>query len=124
MDLGIKNKTALVTGASIGIGRGIALALGTEGVRLALVARRENLLKEVASEIIAKGGPEPALIVQDFMAEDAAQKIADAALAKLGTVDIIINNAGGSRPFKVDASEQLDRKSTRLNSSHSQISYA
>src|SRR5688572_9841979 len=115
MDLGIRNKAALVTGASIGIGRGIALALGSEGVRLALVARRENLLKEVASEIIAKGGPEPALIVQDFMAEDAAQKIADAALAKLGTVDIIINNAGGSRPFKVDASEQLWNEAITLN---------
>jgi 3-oxoacyl-[acyl-carrier protein] reductase len=115
MDLGIKNKAALVTGASIGIGRGIALALGGEGVRLALVARRENLLKEVASEIVAKGGPTPVLIVQDFMAEDAAQKIADAALAKLGTIDIIINNAGGSRPFKVDASEQLWNEAITLN---------
>jgi 3-oxoacyl-[acyl-carrier protein] reductase len=115
MDLGIKGKTALVTGASIGIGRGIAVALGTEGVRLALVARRDNLLQDVASEIVAKGGPEPALIVQDFMAEDAAQKIADTALANLGTVDIIVNNAGGSRPFKVDASEQLWNEAITLN---------
>lgn len=115
MDLGIKGKTALVTGASIGIGRGIALALGTEGVRLALVARRDNLLQEVAGDIIAKGGPAPVLIVQDFMAEDAAQKIADTALAKLGTVDIIVNNAGGSRPFKVDASEQLWNEAITLN---------
>ena len=44
MDLQLNGKTALVTGASIGIGRGIALALGREGVRLALVARRANLL--------------------------------------------------------------------------------
>lgn len=115
MNLGIKDKTALVTGASIGIGRGIALALGTEGVRLALVARRDNLLKEVANEIVAKGGAEPTLIVQDFMAEDAAQKIADTALAKLGTVDIVVNNAGGSRPFKVDASEQLWNEAITLN---------
>jgi 3-oxoacyl-[acyl-carrier protein] reductase len=115
MNLGIKDKTALVTGASIGIGRGIALALGTEGVRLALVARRDNLLQEVAGEIIAKGGPAPVLIVQDFMAEDAAQKIADTALAKLGTVDIVVNNAGGSRPFKVDASEQLWNEAITLN---------
>lgn len=115
MNLGIKDKTALVTGASIGIGRGIALALGTEGVRLALVARRDNLLQEVAREIVAKGGAEPALIVQDFMAEDAAQKIADTALVKLGTVDIVVNNAGGSRPFKVDASEQLWNEAITLN---------
>ena len=56
MDLQIKGKTALVTGASIGIGRGIALALGREGVRLALMARRSHLLEEVAGEIVAAGG--------------------------------------------------------------------
>ena len=44
MDLRLKDKTGLVTGASSGIGRGIALALGAEGVRLALVARREERL--------------------------------------------------------------------------------
>jgi 3-oxoacyl-[acyl-carrier protein] reductase len=115
MDLKIKGKTALVTGASMGIGRGIALALGTEGVRLALVARRGNLLEEVAKEIVAKGGPQPVLIVQDFMAEDAPQKIADTALDKLGSVDIIINNAGGSRPFKVDASEETWNEAITLN---------
>jgi 3-oxoacyl-[acyl-carrier protein] reductase len=115
MNLKIKGKKALVTGASMGIGRGIALALGTEGVRLALVARRGNLLQELASEIVAKGGPEPVLIVQDFMAEDAAQNIADKALAKLGAVDIVVNNAGGSRPFKVDASEQIWTEAMTLN---------
>lgn len=115
MNLKIKGKKALVTGASMGIGRGIALALGTEGVRLALVARRGNLLQELASEIVAKGGPEPVLIVQDFMADDAAQNIADKALAKLGAVDIVVNNAGGSRPFKVDASEQIWTEAMTLN---------
>ncbi len=115
MNLKIKGKKALVTGASMGIGRGIALALGTEGVRLALVARRGNLLQELASEIVARGGPEPVLIVQDFMAEDAAQTIADKALAKLGAVDIVVNNAGGSRPFKVDASEQTWNEAMTLN---------
>ena len=115
MNLKIKGKKALVTGASMGIGRGIALALGAEGVRLALVARRGNLLQELASEIVARGGPEPVLIVQDFMAEDAAQTIADKALAKLGAVDIVVNNAGGSRPFKVDASEQTWAEAMTLN---------
>ena len=56
MDLGLKGRTALVTGASIGIGRGIALALAAEGVRLALMARRRNLLEEVAAEINNAGG--------------------------------------------------------------------
>ncbi len=55
MDLRIEGKTALVTGASIGIGRGVALGLAREGVRLALVARRAELLEEVAAEVVAAG---------------------------------------------------------------------
>ena len=51
MDLGIRGKTALVTGASMGIGRGIATALAREGVRLAVVARRRNLLEELEKEL-------------------------------------------------------------------------
>lgn len=115
MDLQIKGRKALVTGASMGIGRGIALALGAEGVQLALVARRGNLLEEVAAEIVNKGGPAPALIVQDFLTADAAQTIAEAALSKLGGVDIIVNNAGGSRSFKVDAAEDQWTEAMTLN---------
>jgi 3-oxoacyl-[acyl-carrier protein] reductase len=55
LNLGIAGKTALVTGASKGIGRSIALALGAEGVRLAIVARRQKLLEEVAEELTAGG---------------------------------------------------------------------
>ena len=68
MDLNLKGKTALVTGASIGIGRGIALALAREGVRLAIVARRAKLLEELAGEIVAAGGAKPVLIVEDLVA--------------------------------------------------------
>ena len=71
MDLGIAGKTGLVTGASTGIGRGIALALAAEGVRLAIAARRRNLLEEVAGEIAAGGGAQPVVIECDFMQEGA-----------------------------------------------------
>ena len=67
MDLQLHGKTALVTGASIGIGRGIALALAREGVRLAIVARREELLKATAADITAAGGERPTLIVEDLL---------------------------------------------------------
>ena len=56
MDLGIDGKTALVTGASTGIGRGIALALAAEGARLAIVARRRPLLETLVAEIEDTGG--------------------------------------------------------------------
>ena len=115
MDLGIAGKAALVTGASIGIGRGIALALAAEGIRLALVARRRNLLEEVAGEIAAKGGAKPVLIECDLMREDAPQSIADAALAGLGGVDILVNNAGGSRKFQLDTDDSQWNEAMTLN---------
>ncbi|HEU5294283.1 MAG TPA: SDR family oxidoreductase [Burkholderiaceae bacterium] len=100
MDLQLTGKTALVTGASVGIGRGIARALAAEGVRVALTARRVDKLRELADEIAAAGGPQPLCIEQDMLADDAAARIAQAAQAGLGHVDILVNNAGGSRSFK------------------------
>ena len=99
MDLRLSDRTALVTGASTGIGRGIALALAEEGVRLAISARRANLLEEVAGAIVAKGGHRPVVIASDLYAEDAAATLAAAAVGGLGHVDILVNNAGGSRSF-------------------------
>lgn len=100
MDLQLKDKTALVTGASVGIGRGIAKALAAEGVRVAVSARRVDKLKELSDEIVAAGGLQPVIIESDLYAEDAAAKLSQAAVAGLGHVDILVNNAGGSRSFK------------------------
>lgn len=115
MDLEIAGKTGLVTGASSGIGRGIALALSAEGVRLALVARRGNLLEQVASEIVGRGGVRPVLIECDLMQPDAAHSIATAALRDLGSVEILANNAGGSRRFELDATEAQWEEALTLN---------
>jgi 3-oxoacyl-[acyl-carrier protein] reductase len=115
MDLQIAGRTALVTGASSGIGRGIALALGAERVRLAITARRKDRLEEVAREIVGRGGPKPVVIEADFMREDAPQRIADAALAGLGSVDILVNNAGGSRKFDLDSTETQWEEAMTLN---------
>ena len=113
MDLGIIGRTALVTGASSGIGRGIALALGAEGVRLALVARRGKLLEEVAAEIAAKGGMRPVVIECDFVQPAAAATIANAVLSALGSVDILVNNAGGSRPLNWTHPKSNGKKRSR-----------
>jgi len=111
MDLGISGKAALVTGASAGIGRAIAKALAAEGVRLAVVARRRELLETLQAEIGAK----LVIIECDFMTQDAPQAIADAALAGLGPVDILVNNAGGSRKFTLDADEAQWNEAMTLN---------
>lgn len=116
MDMQLQGKTALVTGASAGIGRGIALALAAEGVRLAITARRVDRLREVAAEITAAGGPAPVLIEQDMYAEDAAQRLAAEAVKGLGRVDILVNNAGGSRSFKdLHVSEAQWQEAMTLN---------
>ena len=100
MDLQLQDKTALVTGASAGIGRAIAKSLAAEGVHLAITARRADKLQELANEIVAAGGKPPILIEQDMYADDAAHRLAQASIKGLGRVDILINNAGGSRSFK------------------------
>jgi 3-oxoacyl-[acyl-carrier protein] reductase len=111
MELELKGKTALVTGASMGIGRGIAKALAKEGVRLAVVARRRDLLVELEKEI----GSQLVIIEQDFLQEGAPQKIAQAALAGLGSVEILVNNAGGSRRFTLDSTEAQWEEAITLN---------
>jgi 3-oxoacyl-[acyl-carrier protein] reductase len=111
LNLEISGKTALVTGASAGIGRAIAKSLAAEGVKLAVVARRRDLLESLQKEIGAK----LAIIEQDLMAEDAAEKIASQALAGLGSVDILVNNAGGSRKFQLHTGEEQWHEALTLN---------
>jgi 3-oxoacyl-[acyl-carrier protein] reductase len=110
MELGIQGRTALVTGASMGIGRGIATALAREGVKLAVVARRRNLLEELQREI-----GKVVIIECDLLIEGSSEKIATAALAGLGSVDILVNNAGGSRRFTLESTEAQWQEALTLN---------
>ena len=106
-----EGQTALVTGASMGIGRAIAVALAGEGVRLAVMARRRNLLQALQDEIGAK----LVIIECDFLREDAPERIAGAALEGLGSVEILVNNAGGSRRFTLESSEAQWDEALTLN---------
>jgi 3-oxoacyl-[acyl-carrier protein] reductase len=116
MDLQLTGKTALVTGASVGIGRAIAKALAAEGVRVAVSARRVEKLEELADEIVAAGGQRPIAIRSDLHEDDAARQLAAAAVAGLGRVDILVNNAGGSRSFKeLHVSEEAWQEAMTLN---------
>ena len=115
MDLQLRDKTAIVTGASMGIGRAIAKALAAEGVRVVAVARRHELMEAMADEVAASGYPRPSLVQQDIMAPDAAARISAAAMAAFGGIDILVNNAGGSRVLPIDAPEERWVEAMTLN---------
>jgi short-subunit dehydrogenase len=87
---------ALVTGASSGIGRLLAVRLAREGARVALVARRVPELREVAAEIEAAGG-EAHVLACDVAEPDQVRRCAERARAALGAVDLLVNNAGYGR---------------------------
>jgi len=116
MDLKLKGKTALVTGASMGIGRAIAKGLAAEGVALCIAARRRPLLEALQREIVAAGGSSPAIVEIDVMPAGAPARLARAALDALGRVDILINSAGGSKPaISVDAPDDAWEEAMTLN---------
>ena len=115
MDLQLRGKTALVTGASMGIGRAIAKALAAEGVRVVGAARRIELVQAMADECEAAQYPRPVAIQQDVMEEGAPEKLAKAATEAVGPIDILVNNAGGSRRLPVDAPEERWVEAMTLN---------
>lgn len=115
MDLQLQGKCALVTGASRGIGRAVALGLAREGVKVAAVARRGVLLDELAAEIAAAGGVPPMLIEADFYPEGASEKVAARAFEALGRIDVLINAAGGSRPIAFEATREDWQEGMTLN---------
>jgi 3-oxoacyl-[acyl-carrier protein] reductase len=92
----LEGKTALVTGASQGIGRACALVLSKKGARIALAARNVEKLEAVAAEIVAAGGQAQAFAM-DVSDESSIQAAAKAALGQFGTIDILVNNAGITR---------------------------
>jgi 3-oxoacyl-[acyl-carrier protein] reductase len=106
VDLLLNGKTALVTGASRGIGRAIALGLAREGVKVAVAARRLSLLEELAREIVSQRGAEPLVLEADLYQESSAEKLAAAAATGLGRIDILVNAAGGSRPYPFEATKE------------------
>src|SRR5271165_3334037 len=92
----LEGKTALVTGASQGIGRACALELAKAGAQIALAARNEAKLAEVAAEIATAGGIAH-IFVLDVSSEESIKAQAKAVLAHFGAVEILVNNAGITR---------------------------
>lgn len=100
MDLGLSKRTALVTGASQGIGRAVALRLAQEGANVVVCARRAAPLRDLVSEIDAAGGL--ALAVQcDVTDPSVPTSVLRQATDRFGQVDILVNNAGLANPKKL-----------------------
>ena len=89
----LKGKNALITGAGKGIGRAVAIALAKEGVNVALLARTEKQLNEVAEEAKAQN-VKAAVLVADVADINSVNAAAEKAKVELGSIDILINNAG------------------------------
>src|SRR5438270_2021603 len=96
MDLQLSGKTALITGGSRGIGRGIALALAGAGCTVALTARDTAALDKVAAEVEQAGG-RAHVFAADLLREGVANEVAKAFEQRCGTLDILVNNAGAVR---------------------------
>jgi short-subunit dehydrogenase len=111
----LTDRRAIVTGASSGIGRAVAMELARSGVHLVVVARREDRLRQLVHEIATQGGAaEP--IVGDVTDPQTRQRAIDAAQSKLGGLDILVNNAGVGAlgPFQ-DASVGRVRRVMEIN---------
>ncbi len=106
----LKGLTAIVTGASKGIGRAIALTLSTHGVNVVLAARSADMLAGIQKQISNSGGSSIA-IPTDVTSESSVQNLINETIVKFGTVDILINNAGvGKFSNVVDMkTEEYDR---------------
>jgi 3-oxoacyl-[acyl-carrier protein] reductase len=103
----LEGRTALVTGASQGIGRACAVALAKAGARVGLAARNETKLNEVAAEIATLGGA-AAVFALDIASEESIKACAKAAIAHFGSIEILVNNAGITRDTLVLRMKRVD----------------
>lgn len=115
MDLDLKGRVALITGAGTGIGRGIATLLAAEGAQLVILARRRNLLESLADEICRTGAPRPLVLLADVADPETPGRARDQVLAQHGRMDILVNNAGGSQPAAIDEPDASWRRGFDVN---------
>lgn len=108
MDLKLQGKTALVTGASEGIGKAIALGLAREGVDVAICARRAENLEAAAKEIAAATGRKIVPIAADLTKDEDAKAFVERAHKGLGRIDILVNNAGSAPGGVIETLTEAD----------------
>jgi len=107
VNLGLEGRTALVCGASDGLGLAIARGLAAEGTNLVICARTAAKLEAAAGEL-EKGGVEVLAVPTDLTDVGQIDALATAALERFGVVDILVNNAGGPPPGRFDDLDEAD----------------
>src|SRR3954453_16151997 len=103
MDLGLAGRHAFVTGASSGIGGSPALALAAEGALLTLAGRDETALAATRDMIVAQGASVLAIVSADVSRPEGIEAAASAIAEAERPVEVLINNAGGGRPYRLEA---------------------
>ena len=115
MDLGLKNKVALVAAASRGLGRAVAEELAAEGAALAICARKQETIDRVANEITASAKARVVGVAADVSIPDDVARLVQSTIEHFGRIDILVTNSGGppAGPFEAFDLEQWEA-ATRL----------
>jgi 3-oxoacyl-[acyl-carrier protein] reductase len=116
MDLGLKNRVAVVTGASSGLGRATAIELAAEGASVTINSRNQETLLQAADELRAATGASVLAVAGDVTDESATTEIITKTIEKFGRLDILVTNAGGPPSGRfVDFDAGSYRKAVELN---------
>jgi 3-oxoacyl-[acyl-carrier protein] reductase len=106
VDLQLTDRTCLVTGGTKGIGKATAMMMAGEGCRVAIAARSKSDLEAVADEFKEAGHDRPTIIAEDITSAGAAERVREQVERSIGTLDILINNAGGARYLPLNGSDE------------------
>ena len=108
MDFGLRGKVAVITGGSEGIGRGIASQFLKEGAKVAICARRDDVLQQAAEELRASTGGDVLAVPADVTKPETLTSFIDRAVQHFGRIDILVNNAGRSAAGAFDELDDDD----------------
>jgi 3-oxoacyl-[acyl-carrier protein] reductase len=108
VDLGLRDRVAVITGASEGIGRAAAASLGREGANVVVCARRADVLSQSAAAVAEETGAQVLPVPADVSRAEDVRRVIESAVERFGRLDILVNNAGTSRATGFEANSDED----------------